>query len=327
MLGLGLGIVRIFVPNVSQQAFRTVFGIQWVVGGIAVIAFALTPESPQYLILHNKMAQAHKVMGLIYGKSNSVDARLAFLTKEIREEQASRELQSGSYLECFKGTDLKRTMTVVFIYSAVNWGGAALLTQSIYFLIIAGLPAIHAFDVSIGGFGLAMIIVVTSWAIESKFRRRDAFMFGCVLNFLMMLIIGALYYAPGKGALWGIAVLMNILIAFQTSFIQAMGYPIAAEVSSYKLRAKTLSIGVISQTVSNWLTAFTVPYMYNVDSGNLGARTGFVFAAMSLLLIIGTWFIVPETSGLCTEEIDKAYADKVSVRQFAKLPRGGQPDI
>ena len=44
MLGMGLGVVRIFVPNVSPQAFRIVFAIQWVVGGIAVIAFALTPE-------------------------------------------------------------------------------------------------------------------------------------------------------------------------------------------------------------------------------------------------------------------------------------------
>lgn len=97
-----------------------------------------------------------------------------------------------------------------------------------------------------------------------------------------------------------------------------MGYPIAAEISSLKLRAKTLSIGVMSNTVTSWLTQFTVPYMYNVDSGNLGARTGFVFAAFSLLLIIGTWYIVPETSGLTVEEIDQAYNEKVPTRQFQK---------
>lgn len=37
---------------------------------------------------------------------------------------------------------------------------------------------------------------------------------------------------------------------------------------------------------------------------------------LSVLLIIGNWYIVPETTGLTMEEIDKAYVDKVPVRSF-----------
>jgi hypothetical protein len=70
------------------------------------------------------------------------------------------------------------------------------------------LKPIHAFDVSIGGFGLSMVIIVTSWMIGDRIRKRDGFLFGCGINFLIMLIISALYYAPGTGPLWGIAVLM-----------------------------------------------------------------------------------------------------------------------
>lgn len=116
----------------------------------------------------------------------------------------------------------------------------------------------------------------------------------------------------------------NVLITFQTSLIQGMGFPIAAEISSLKLRAKTLSLGVMAQAFSGWLTQFTVPYMYNVDSGNLGARTGFVFAGMSVLLIVCAWFIVPETSGLTAEEIDKAYSEKVSVCKFQQHVGSGE---
>lgn len=116
------------------------------------------------------------------------------------------------------------------------------------------------------------------------------------------------------------------MISFQTSLFLSMGYPIAAEISSYRLRAKTLSVGVITQTVTAWLTQFIVPYIYNVDSGNLGARTGFVFAGLSVLLIIGTWYIVPETTGLTMEEIDKAYMDKVPVRAFQTRIGSGEVD-
>lgn len=86
-----------------------------------------------------------------------------------------------------------------------------------------------------------------------------------------------------------------------------MGWPIAAELSSYRLRGKTISVGIISQTLSTWLTTFVVPYIYNVDAGNLGARTGFVFAGTSLLVIAGTWYFVPDTTGMTAEEIDHAY--------------------
>jgi MFS family permease len=208
MLGLGLAIVRIFVPDVKERAFRTVFGIQWIVGGIAVLAFALAPESPNYLITKGRFKQARKVMRIIYGSDNSIDARLAFLVKVIQEEQANKELHVGTYPECFKAGNLKRTLSVMFIYTSVQWGGAALLAQSIYFLIIAGLPPIHAFDVSIGGFALSMIIIVSSWIFGDKLRRRNVFLVGCLINFFIMLIIGALYYGKGTGPLWAIAILM-----------------------------------------------------------------------------------------------------------------------
>jgi uncharacterized membrane protein len=97
-----------------------------------------------------------------------------------------------------------------------------------------------------------------------------------------------------------------------------MGWRIAAEISSYRLRAKTLSIAVITQTLSTWLTTFVVPYIYSVDSGNLGARTGFIFAGTSLLLIVGIWFLVPDMTGITTNKIDRAYAEEIPARRLKK---------
>lgn len=99
-------------------------------------------------------------------------------------------------------------MTVIFIFSAIGLSGGAFLAQSIYFLIIAGLPAINSFDIAIGGFGLAMIFIVISWFIIDKVGRRTLFLAGGSFNALGMLIIGALAYAPGDGPLWAIAILM-----------------------------------------------------------------------------------------------------------------------
>jgi hypothetical protein len=89
-----------------------------------------------------------------------------------------------------------------------------------------------------------------------------------------------------------------------------------SEDTEFSSSAKTLAIEVLFQTLSTWLTQFVVPYMYNTDSGDLGARTAFPFAGLSILVFICAYYCVPNTTGLTTEEIDRLYAEKVPVKRF-----------
>ncbi|KAJ5177127.1 uncharacterized protein N7482_003004 [Penicillium canariense] len=317
MQALAMGVIRIFVPDMSEHAFRTVFAIQWGVGGLVAIAFALAPESPVYSIINNKRENAKKLFEWLYSDSADGEERYQYLVKTIEEEGSQRDANKAGYMECFQGTNLKRTLTIMFLFGIVNLGGAPFLSQSIYFLVSVGLPAIHVFDISVGGFGLAIIIIIASGILLKGFRRSNILFWGTAVNLLFNLVIGALYYGHGNGPKWAIAILMNILISLQAAFMQATGWSIAAEISSYRLRAKSMSLGMMSQTFTTWIITFVVPYMYNVDSGNLGARTGFLFAGSSVLLIWGVYALVPDTTGLSTEELDNFYETKVPVRQFA----------
>jgi hypothetical protein len=49
MQAIGLGVVRAFVPDMQPSGFRTAFAIQWLVGGLPIIAFLLVPE---YVFTH-----------------------------------------------------------------------------------------------------------------------------------------------------------------------------------------------------------------------------------------------------------------------------------
>ncbi|CAI7644255.1 unnamed protein product [Penicillium bialowiezense] len=318
MQAVAMGVIRIFVPDMAEKAFRTVFAIQWAVGGLVTIAYALAPESPVYCIIKKREEPAKKLFRWLYPDEADRQERYNHLVKTIEEENSHRQENKASYIECFQGVNLKRTVTMMFLFGLVNLGGAPFLSQSIYFLISVGLPSVHVFDISIGGFGLAIILIIASGFALKNVRRRNTLFWGCVVNFTFNLIVGALYYAHGTGPKWGIAILMNVLISLQASLMQAPGWSIAAEISSYRLRAKSMSLGMMAQTFTTWLVTFIVPYMYNVDSGNLGARTGLVFAGVSVLLIWGAWSIVPDTTGLSTEDIDGLYEAKVPARQFAK---------
>jgi hypothetical protein len=69
---------------------------------------------------------------------------------------------------------------------------------------------------------------------------------------------------------------------------------VAAETSSIRLRAKTLSIGFLVNAFFSWLFNFVVPYMFNTDQGNLGGKIGFIFAGLCAFSVVVVYFEFPE---------------------------------
>jgi hypothetical protein len=110
----------------------------------------------------------------------------------------------------------------------------------------------------------------------------------------------------------------NVLICWENTTLTSVAFVIAGEIAPWRLRTKNQSIAVLSNSFTTWLFNFTVPYMYNLGSGDLGARTGFVFAGASLLLFILSYPLVPDLRGLTTGEVDWLYENGVPVRQFQR---------
>ncbi|KAJ5999946.1 general substrate transporter [Penicillium waksmanii] len=327
MQAIGLAVIRTYADDMTEHSFRMVFVIQFVWPVATAIIFFIMPESPVFLILHNKLDQAKRTLTRIHGSKDDVDTRLSVLQAEIeRERESAVSGDAGSYLEAFSGSNRKRSLTVVWLFVGVGLNGGVLLSQNVYFLIIAGLEPIHSYDIAIGGFGLAFLAIIVSWFYMESFGRRSLWLIGTVGNILVMGAIGGLYYSKSDGALWAIAILMNVLIAWQVVTMTSIGWVITAEISTYRLRGKTQSIAVVSAAFASWFFTFTVPYIYNTDSGNLGARTGFVFMGSSIVLLIGSYFLVPELQGFTRDEIDLLYAKGIRVREFHKYKDGGSRD-
>lgn len=269
------------------------------------------------MLKNNKVDKARRALCKLYGSDGNVEARLAYLRSTIEHEEAKGSEKVG-YADCFKGPDRRRTLTVVYVLFGQNACGVAFLSQAIYFLFLAGLAPKNVFNISIGGFALAALFIIASWFYMEKYGRRTVFLLGSSSTAVFLAVIGALYYAPGKGAVWGVAILLNVLTSWQYFSVGSISWVIASEISSYRLRGQTQSIGFGTQLLASCLFAFVTPYMYNTDAGNLGARTGFIWAACSLLYFFGSWFLVPETFGLSVAEMDWMFENRVAVRDFQK---------
>jgi hypothetical protein len=257
-------------------------------------------------------------MTRLRGADNHIEARLAYLQSSIQHEIEAKS--TATYLDCFKGTDLKRTLTVCLLMFGNGLIGTAFLAQNIYFLMLAGLPVIHAFDINIGGFGIALLIMPVTWLFFDKLGRRPLYLGGVLGNVIVLTIIGGLGFLPSTnmGATWAIAILLNLLITWQQFTNTLVTWSMSPELSSYNLRQHTQSISIMVQAFTSWLFAFITPYMYNVDAGNLGAKTALVYVGSSVLLFVVAYFWIPETTGLGTGEIDALYERRVPPRRFGK---------
>lgn len=61
---------------------------------------------------------------------------------------------------------------------------------------------------------------------------------------------------------------------------------------------------------------FVLPYLFNPDKANLGARVTFIFGAISVLCTIYLWACQPESAGFSFEELDELFLQGVPAREF-----------
>lgn len=81
------------------------------------------------------------------------DINMIVYTTNLERELVSK----SSYLDCFKGRDLQRTLVVIGIYCTQTMCGNPLRSSSTYFLEQAGLPTAQSFDMTMISYALAVL--------------------------------------------------------------------------------------------------------------------------------------------------------------------------
>lgn len=169
----------------------------------------LSLRSPTWLLSRGRTDDARASLNRLYNKNN-IEPRLDALQATLDAETLGEK--EGSFIECFKGTNLKRTATVsLLFFGSAGLIGASFLSQNIYFLLTVGLEAVHSFDIGIGGFFLACVAIAIGWFFTDVIGRRTLWLIGVAGNAVGMAVIGALSFDSSRGGLWAIAVLMLVV--------------------------------------------------------------------------------------------------------------------
>ena len=71
---------------------------------------------------------------------------------------------------------------------------------------------------------------------------------------------------------------------------------LGAEVSSLSLRSQSQGIGWSFGSMMTCIFSVALPYIYNLDAGDLRGKIAFVYAGLCALCLVVSFFFVPEVS-------------------------------
>lgn len=237
----------------------------------------------------------------------------------VYTNELEREIQEGtSYWDCFKGVDMRRTEIVCLVWAAQNLCGAGLMGYSTYFYKQAGLSTEGAFDLSLAQYGIGMIGTTFSWVLMSYFGRRTLYLGGLSFLSCLLMIVGFIALAPISNATsWATGSMLLVYTFFYDSSVGPVCYSLVAEISSTRLRTKSIVLARNLYNVFSIVNGVIIPYMLNPDAWNWRGKAGFFWGSLCFCCVVWTFFRLPEPKGRTFGELDVLFEQGISARNFS----------
>lgn len=246
---IGIGVILAGIDRTDEWAYRIPYAIQWIWPLPLFIAIYFAPESPWWLIRKGRVADAkHSLLRL-----TSTDRETDFDADEtiammVHTTALEEKITAGaSYLDCFKGVDLRRTEIVCMTWAIQNLSGNSFSNYSTYFLTQAGLSTRDSYSFALGQYALNMVGVFGAWGlITLGIGRRTLYLYGLCGLCTMLFILGFLGLVPDSHRRESSLATGSIMLVWSLLYQLTVGtvcYSLVGELSSRRLQIKTVVLG------------------------------------------------------------------------------------
>jgi SP family general alpha glucoside:H+ symporter-like MFS transporter len=292
---------------------------QWMWFPPLMIGIFLAPESPWWLVRQGRYKDAEKSLLRLTSKNDPTFNASETIDMMRHTNELEKDMMEGtSYLDCFKGVNLRRTEIVCMLFVSQNFAGNTFSNYSTYFFAQAGLDGEMPYNFALGQYGLNTVGAFVVWTFMAwGVGRRTLFLCGLTGLFCTLLVLGFLGLVPDKNAsALATGSLMIVWAAFYQFSVGTVAFSLVSEMSTRRLQVKTVALSRVAYNVAAIIVNVLTPYMLNPTAWNWGNFAGFFWAGTCFCVLIYHYFRLPEPSGRTFAEMDILFERRTPARKF-----------
>ncbi|CAN6657443.1 hexose transporter Hxt13p [Trichomonascus vanleenenianus] len=300
-IDFGLSYVNSSVQWRFPVAFQIVFALI-VFGGMWHM-----PESPRWLIAHDRIEEARAILAGINSLSPDdayVSSQIQVITESLKEankQVAFRELFTHGRTQHFRRMLIGSSTQFFQQFTGCN--------AAIYYSTVLFENSMHQskrMSLIMGGVfsTIYAIFTIPSFFMIEKVGRRKLFLIGAIGQGCSFLItFGCLVHPTNQNAK-GAAVGLFLFISFFAFTILPLPWIYPPEINPNKTRTAAASVS----TCTNWLSNFAVVMFTPIFIAQTEWGCYLFFALINFLFVPIIFFFYPETAGRSLEEVDIIFA-------------------
>ncbi|KAJ5701709.1 general substrate transporter [Penicillium malachiteum] len=306
----------------SHKQWVIPFAIQLIPSGMLMLGSLWIRESPRWLFLHDKRAQAMNNLCWIRQLTPSD----MYITEEVAAIDAAHEAMKATVglglWQPFKALRARPLLCYRLFLGCMLFfwqNGSGINAINYYSPTIFKSLGVQTdtVDIMSGIFGVVKAVMTIIWLLflVDQFGRRKLLLVGAVTGSICMWIIGAYVYIvePTKHNITslnssGIAAIFFFYLwtAVYTPTWNGTPWVINSEFFDSNFR----SLAQACTTASNWLFNFLVSRFTEQMFATMGYGVYMFFASLSFLAFFFAFFLIPETSGIPLEKVDRLFQCK-----------------
>ncbi|OJT07815.1 High-affinity glucose transporter [Trametes pubescens] len=306
----------------GTASFRIPWGLQMIPAIILSLGMLLFPESPRWLVDHDRSEEALEILADLHGKGDPNSELVQLEIAEIQDQvKFERTEGAKSYLDLVRPGIFRR---VTLGMSLQMWSQLSGMNIMMYYIIYvfqgAGLTGRRGNLIADSvQYILNVLFTIPAIVYIDKWGRRPMLLAGTLLMGFWLMLVGGLQGRFGQwgevdgSRVWVISdhdgITKAIIVfsyLFVCSFAITMGpvswtYP--AEIFPMRVRAKAVSVS----TAANWVFNFALAWAVPPGLSTIAYKTYFIFGTFNFAAFIHIFFMFPETAGRTLEEIEDVF--------------------
>ncbi len=278
-----------------DQVWRAMLGSGAIPSLVFLLLLPSVPDSPRWLMLHDRRRQALEVLERINGR-DAAERELAEMGSAIAGEQGGLASLFGAYR---KPAALGVALALLQQLSGIN----AVIYYGPTILEHAGFRLGHA----LGGqviIGLVNVLgTFVAVATVDRFGRRPLLLAGGCGIFLSLAAIGLLFYVGHASSTLLLGAIMVFIACFSVSYGPVV-WILLSEIFPMHVRGSAMSLATLALWLGTLFVGQVTPWLLQTIQP---AGTFWLFAACTLPVIYVAIWMLPETKGRSLEAIERGW--------------------